>query len=77
MDRVSVSHDGMERDGTPECRARLEVAMDLLALSSAQLKGVIFSGPDDAVDTALTSLRVARVRFLSARADCREQCEAA
>jgi hypothetical protein len=46
--------------------------MDLLALSSARLKDVIFSGPDDAIPYAHTALRLARVRFLEARADLRE-----
>jgi hypothetical protein len=46
--------------------------MDLLALSSARLKDVIFTGPEDAVQSALMELRFARMRFLEARADYRE-----
>jgi hypothetical protein len=46
--------------------------MDLLALSSARLKDVIFTGPEDVVQSALMELRFARMRFLEARADYRE-----
>ena len=59
-----------------EYDVRLEAAMDMLALSSANLKDVIFSGPADAVESAYVSLRFARVRFLQARADCRDMGQA-
>ena len=55
-----------------ECKVRLTATMDLLALSSARLKDVIFTGPEDAVESALMELRFARMRFLGARADYRE-----
>jgi hypothetical protein len=50
-----------------ECKIRLNAAIDLMALSSARLKGVIFTGPDDAVECALSGLRFARMRFLKGR----------
>jgi hypothetical protein len=59
-------------DETCECQIRLDVAMDLLALSSARLKEVVFSDPDDAIEYAHTALRLARMRLLEARADLRE-----
>lgn len=55
-----------------ECKVRLDAAIDLLALSSARLKGVIFSGSGDAIESAYVALRVARMRFLIARAEYRE-----
>lgn len=58
-----------------ECKVRLDVAMDILALSSARLKDVIFCGPDDAIESAYVSLCAARARFFSARAAYREICQ--
>lgn len=55
-----------------ECKVRLDAAIDLVTLSSARLKDVIFSGPGEAIDSAFANLRFARVRFLLARADYRE-----
>lgn len=55
-----------------ECKVRLDVAMDILALSSSRLMGVIPSEPSDAVDSARLDLRIARLRFLVARDECRE-----
>jgi hypothetical protein len=54
-----------------ECRVRLAATMDLLALSSARLRDVIFTGPEDAVESALVELRFAMMRVL-ARDDYRE-----
>jgi hypothetical protein len=51
---------------------RLDAAKDLLALSSAHLSNVIFSGPDDAIESAYAAIRLARMRFLAALADYRE-----
>jgi hypothetical protein len=59
-------------DETCECQIRLDVAMDLLALSSARLEEVVFSGPKEAVEFANAALRLARMRFLEAEADWRE-----
>jgi hypothetical protein len=56
-----------------ECKVRLDVAIDLLALSSERLKDVIFSGSEEAVKSAHSSMRFARMRFLEALAECREQ----
>ena len=58
-----------------ECEIRLEAAMAALAMSSARLKNVIFSGPDDAVESAFAGLRMARMRFLAVRAEYREICD--
>jgi hypothetical protein len=49
--------------------------MDILALTSARLKDVIFSGPDNAIESAYASLRAARMRFFSARAAYRSICQ--
>jgi len=57
-----------------ECRIRFDAAIGLLTLSSARMKDVIFSGPDEAVESAHTALRLARMRFLEAQADWRELC---
>jgi hypothetical protein len=58
-----------------ECKIQLDVAMDILALTSALLKDVIFSGPDNAIESAYASLRAARIRFFSARAAYRNICQ--
>jgi hypothetical protein len=55
-----------------ECKIRLDAAMDALKLSSALLKDVIFTGPDEAVQSATATFRFARFRFLEARANYRE-----
>ncbi len=55
-----------------ECEIRLEAAIAALAMSSARLKNVIFSGPDEAVESAFAGLRMARMRFLAVRAEYRE-----
>jgi hypothetical protein len=49
--------------------------MDLVALSSARLKDVILTGPDEVIEPALAELRFARMRFLEARADYLEICQ--
>ena len=59
-------HDGRE------CKLRVTATLDLFALSSARLKDVIFTGPEDAVESALMEFRFARMRFLEARANYRE-----
>jgi hypothetical protein len=58
-----------------ERKIRLDAAMDVLMLASARLKNVIFTGSDEAVETALVNLRTARFRMLEARADYREMTE--
>jgi hypothetical protein len=73
MDRSGVMDHVCEEQC--ECKVRLDAAIDLLTLSSARLKDVIFSGPDEAIDAALANLRFARVRFLEARSDYRELAE--
>jgi hypothetical protein len=35
----------------------------------------VFSGSDDALELAWSALRVAKVKLISARATCREQCQ--
>jgi len=35
----------------------------------------VFSGSDDSIELAYSALRVAKVKFTSARATCREQCQ--
>jgi hypothetical protein len=57
-----------------ECEIRLEAAIAALTMSSARLKNVILSGPEDAVESAFAALRMARMRFLAVRADYRELC---
>jgi hypothetical protein len=77
---VTTATDVMDRSGVMdhvseeqcECKVRLDAAIDLLNLSSARLKDVIFSGPDEVIGAALDNLRFARVRFLEARSDYRE-----
>jgi hypothetical protein len=64
-------------DSYLEHKIRLDAALDALTLSSSRLKDVIFVGPDEAVDAAFASLRLARFRFLEARADCQEICQLA
>ena len=58
-----------------ECKVRLDAAMDILALSSSRLKGVIFAGPEDAIESAYMDIRIARLRFISARSDHRDVCQ--
>ena len=58
-----------------EYKIRLDAALDAITLASARLKDVIFIGPDEAVDAALANLRLARFRFLEARANYREVTE--
>jgi hypothetical protein len=70
MDRSGVMDHVCEEQC--ECKVRLDAAIDLRTLSSARLKDVIFSGPDEAIGAALSNLRFARVRFLEARSDYRE-----
>jgi hypothetical protein len=60
------------RDENLECSIRLDAAINALTLSSELLKDVIFSGSEEAIQSAYASLRLARMRFLEARADCRE-----
>jgi hypothetical protein len=56
----------------PESMIRLDVALDILALSSARLQDMICSGAGEAAAIALATMRLARVRFLAARADSLE-----
>jgi hypothetical protein len=60
------------KDEACECRIRYDAAVDLLTHSSARLKEVVLSGPDEAIQSAYAALRFARMRFLEARADWRE-----
>jgi len=59
-------------DETSECKIRLDAAIDVLSLSSARLKDVIFSGPEETVEAAYWALRIARLKFLVARAEYRD-----
>jgi hypothetical protein len=59
-------------DCQSECRMRREAAFDVLVLASARLKDVILTGPEESVEAAHAALRLARVRFLAARAICEE-----
>ena len=63
------------QNSTDECELRLEAAIAALTMSSARLKDVIFAGPEEAVDSAFASLRMARMRFLAVRAEYREVCK--
>jgi hypothetical protein len=67
--RIGMSH--VCNDGC-ECAVRMDAATDMLALASSRLKDVIFSGSEETIDSAHAFLRFARMRFLEARADCRE-----
>ena len=42
-----------------ECKVRMDAAIDLPALASSRLKGVIFSGSDEAIEAAHACLRPA------------------
>jgi hypothetical protein len=60
----------------PHCehRIRLDAAVAQLEVSTSQLMKSVFSGSDASIELAYSSLRVAKVKFTSARAICREQC---
>ena len=60
------------KDEACECRIRYDAAVDLLTHSSARLKDVVLSGRDEAVQAAYAALRLAKMRFLEARADWQE-----
>lgn len=60
-----------------EHKLRLDAAITALDESSRRLMESVFSGPDEAIESAYTSLRVAKVRFSSARAICRDLCQLA
>jgi len=66
----------MAHECEPHCehRARLDAAVAQLEASTAQLMKSVFSGSDDSIELAYSTLRVAKVKFTSARATCREQC---
>jgi hypothetical protein len=64
MDRVC--------DDTYDSEFQLEVAKDLLALSSARLRAVALSGHAEAIESATTAFRLARIRFLVAEAEYME-----
>jgi hypothetical protein len=68
----------MAHECDPHCehRVRLDAAVAQLEASTAQLMKSVFSGSDDSVELAYSALRVAKVKFTSARATCREQCQA-
>ncbi|HEY4086507.1 MAG TPA: hypothetical protein VGM43_11250 [Bryobacteraceae bacterium] len=60
----------------PHCehRVRLDAAVAQLEATTAQLMKTVFSGSDDSIELAYSALRVAKVKFTSARATCREEC---
>jgi len=66
----------MAHECDPHCeyRVRLDAAVAQLEASTAQLMKSVFSGSDDSIELAYSALRVAKVKFTSARATCREQC---
>jgi hypothetical protein len=66
---------GRAPDVANESDIRMEAAIAALVMSSARLKDVIFSGPEEAVESAFAALRLARVRFLAVRADYRDAYE--
>ena len=59
-------------DEQRECEFRLEVARDMLELSTELFNRVTFVGPREALESAYADLRFARVRFLAATAEYRE-----
>lgn len=67
----------MPQECDPHCehRVRLDAAVAQLEASTAQLMKSVFSGSDDSIELAYSALRVAKVKFTSARAICREQCQ--
>lgn len=66
----------MAHECDPQCehRVRLDAAVAHLEASTALLMKSVFSGSDDAIELAYSAVRVAKVKFTSARATCREQC---
>lgn len=58
-----------------EHRVRLDAAVARLEASTALLMKSVFSGSDDAIELAYSGLRLAKVKFTSARVACREQCQ--
>ncbi|HVW07146.1 MAG TPA: hypothetical protein VHC90_01110 [Bryobacteraceae bacterium] len=66
----------MTHECDPHCenRVRLDAAVAQLEASTALLMKSVFSGTDDSIEVAYSALRVAKVKFTSARATCREQC---
>jgi hypothetical protein len=66
----------MAHECDPHCehRVRLDAAVAQLEASTTQLMKSVFSGSDDSVELAYSTLRVAKVKFTSARATRREQC---
>ncbi len=59
-------------DEISESRVRMEAATDLLDLASSRLNDAITSGSKEAIEEARLALRLARRRFLKARAEYRE-----
>jgi len=61
----------------PQCehKVRLDAAVAQLEASTAQLMKSVFSGSDDSIELAYSAVRGAKVKFTSARAICREQCQ--
>ena len=62
-------------DANCEHRVRLDAAVAELESSSGLLLKSVFSGSDDAVEAAWAALRMAKVKFSSARAICRDNCQ--
>lgn len=67
--------NNVDVDGGLDCRVRLDAALAALTMASERLKTVIFSGVDEAIEARFTELRLARMRFLEARAECRESSQ--
>ncbi len=62
-------------DSIDEANIRLDAAIGTLTMASECLKTVIFAGSDEATAVALTSMRLARMLFLEARADRRKMAQ--
>ena len=62
------------QDDALECKVRLDAAVAALTMSSERLKTVILTGPEEAVEAGYVAMRLAKMRFIQARADCREMC---
>ena len=74
FDYNEIVMNNLVHDEAFECKVRLDVAIAALAMSSEHLKKVILCGSDEAIESGRFSLRLARMRFLEARSDCREMC---
>lgn len=62
-------------DANCENCARLDEAVARLEISTGLLMKTVLSDSDEAVELAWSKLRLAKVRFFSARALCRENCQ--